>query len=103
MACARGRCGADADPESAFYVNLTVEGAPDPSPLVRLRVLLTVARRRGEPFDAAWLVAMDSALLGLQRLAREQWEAVMWSTQDAWERAYYRRPARAGERLTALS
>lgn len=60
------------------------------SDLAELRAALADARRAGEPFDAAW-TTVTADYRGLDRYTMED-------TRAAWQRAYERLPASAGDR-----
>jgi hypothetical protein len=64
----------------------------------RLGQDLAAARRRGEPFESAWPVAVEHALVGQRGDERAQWRAALADTRPAWLAAFERRPATRAQR-----
>jgi hypothetical protein len=61
--------------------------------LPRLRELLADARRRGEPFEAAWDAAVPRAVRPTASHERATWTTILTATREAWGRAYNGEPA----------
>lgn len=64
----------------------------------RLGQDLADARRRGEPFEAAWPEAVKRATAGQRTDDRQAWASAFTATRDAWASAWERRPATRAQR-----
>lgn len=68
-----------------------------------VRASLEEARRRGEPFESAWVSALTQAL-GAEPDERERsaWHAALEATRGPWEAAYAHETPPAAQRALAL-
>jgi hypothetical protein len=102
--CAAAGCNRRPRGRRAAYCSLHTRtpNVPDPGPARTLRLELSRARRRHEPFEEAWDGAVRLALGSLSASLSRDWLDTLAETRAAFEAAYYREPVAELEALGAL-